>query len=120
MILGPHSDEGGLDQPIYFMPIFGGQPATIPCRLTNPNFTMMLLKNGQELQQSATLTFDPRTGFHIFSGSREYAGPLICYASYEDYSDEFTVVTTYMGKRLGISVHSFTPNSWLITCKICI
>ena len=120
MILGPHSDEGGSELAFYIMPIFGGQPATIPCKLTNPNFTMVLLRYGQELQQSATLTFDPRTGFHIFSGSREYAGPLICYASYEDYSDEFTVVTNYMGKRLGISVHSFTPNSWLITCKICI
>ena len=98
MILGPN--EGGTPLGIHLMRMQDGRPATIPCKLTDPKFTMKLYNiNGVEIEQSPLLTYNPKMGFHVFAGQAKYSGTLKCVATFANLEDEFIVQVHYSRKK---------------------
>ena len=69
-----------------------GSPATIPCRLTNPNVTVKLVKeSGQEMPVDDGLTYDPRIGFHIIFPTSAFNGLFRCDATLGNKTDSLEV-----------------------------
>ena len=93
------ADPGNLWVPTFIhMPVHQGRVATVPCRLSDPEATVKLVKAPRKLMSMEDLTYDPRTGFHILYLNYAYSGMFYCVATLGNRTNTVTAILIYKGK----------------------